>query len=80
VVEQERDSQTEQGLDREEYGLPAGGDGAPEFELAELLACSADRQVQIVSKFGHTARLLLDLRPSAFPALPAFHPAGIPYQ
>src|SRR5580692_5411844 len=32
------------------------------FELAELLACSADRQVQIVSKFGHTARLLLDRR------------------
>jgi hypothetical protein len=80
VVDQERHSQAEQGLDGEEYGLPAGGDGVPEFELAELLACLADRQIQIVSKIGHTARLLLDLGPSAFSAPPAFHPAGIPYQ
>jgi hypothetical protein len=42
----------------EEDGLPAGGDGAPELELAELAACVADRQVQIVSKFGHMRRLL----------------------
>ena len=32
--------------------------GRPEFELAELLACLADRQIQIVSKFGHMRRLL----------------------
>jgi hypothetical protein len=58
VVDQERDGQAEQGLDGEEDGLSAGGDGAPELELAELAACLADRQVQIVSKFGHTRRLL----------------------
>ena len=58
VVDLERDGQAEQGLDGEEDGLPAGGDGASEFELAELLACLADRQVQVVSKFGHMRRLL----------------------
>jgi hypothetical protein len=38
VADLERDGQAEQGLDGEEVGLPAGGHGTPEFELAELLA------------------------------------------
>ena len=55
---QERDGQAEQSLDGEEDGLPTGGDGAPEFELAELLARLANRQIQIVSKLSHMRRLL----------------------
>jgi hypothetical protein len=58
VVDQERNGQAEQGLDGEEDGLPAGGDGTSECEFAELLACLTDRQIQIVSKFGHMRRLL----------------------
>ncbi len=68
VIDQERHGQTEQGLDREEYSLPAGGDGAPEFELAELAACLADRQIQIASKFSHTVRLLPSVRRLKIPA------------
>src|SRR6266568_6895841 len=60
VADQERDGQAEQRLDGEEYGLPAGGDGAPEFELAELAACLTYRQIQIVNEFGHMRRLLLE--------------------
>ena len=59
MVDLERDGQAEEGFDGEKDGLPAGGDGASKFELAELPTCLADRQIQIVSKFGHMRRLLL---------------------
>ena len=58
VVDAESYSQAEQGLDGEEYGLPAGGNGTTAFELAELLARLADSQIQVISKLGHIARLL----------------------
>jgi hypothetical protein len=35
MVDQERHSQAEQGLDGEEYGLPTGGDRFSEFELTD---------------------------------------------
>lgn len=59
VVDLERSGQTEQRLDGKEYDLPSVSNRTSPHEFPELLPRLTDRQLQIVGKIGHTARLLL---------------------
>ena len=57
VIHQERSSQAEQRLDRQECDLPTCGDWRPPSEVAELLPRLTNRQVKEIGKLGHTVRL-----------------------
>src|SRR6266704_2666014 len=46
-------------LDGEESGLPDGGEGGPEFELAELAAGLTDRQIKVLCELGERRGLLM---------------------
>jgi hypothetical protein len=58
VIHQERCSQAEQRLDREECDLATGRDLRAVSELAELLPRLTFGQVQEIGELRHTARLL----------------------
>jgi hypothetical protein len=58
VVDLERSGQAEQRLDRQEYDLPPRRNRASMYQFPELLPRLVSRQVQVVGKISHMARLL----------------------
>jgi len=58
VIYHEGCRETQQRLDRNERYLPATLNPTARRQHPELLACLANRQVQVISELSHTGRLL----------------------